>query len=85
MDSKVTLSFNEEVIKNAKEYAQQNNISLSRLTEMLLSKVTSTKYKNYEAYPISDWVNIVSEGQAEYNTNKKSKKDLKSEYFNSKK
>lgn len=35
MDSKVTLSFNGEIIGKAKRFAEQNNISLSRLTEFL--------------------------------------------------
>ena len=77
MDSKITLSFNADVIENAKQYAAENSISLSRLTEMLLSKVTSKNYASLEDYPISDWVNIVSEGGVEYITASKSKKKLK--------
>jgi hypothetical protein len=38
MDAKITLSFDETVIKKAKRYAENNNISLSRLTEFLLVK-----------------------------------------------
>jgi hypothetical protein len=41
MDAKITLSFDKNVIEKAKAYAEENNISLSRLTEFLLSKVTS--------------------------------------------
>ena len=41
MDSKITLSFDQQVIEQAKEFAAANNISLSRLTEFLLSKVIS--------------------------------------------
>jgi hypothetical protein len=41
MDAKVTLSFDEEVIVLAKEFAAKNNISLSRLTEFLLKKATT--------------------------------------------
>ena len=33
MDAKITLSFNKSVIKRAKEYADKNNISVSRLTK----------------------------------------------------
>ena len=54
MDAKVTLSFNKSVIEKAKKYADENNISLSRLTEFLLSKVTSKKYQSLEDLPISD-------------------------------
>jgi predicted HicB family RNase H-like nuclease len=40
MDAKLTLSFNEEVVKKAKNYAANHNISLSRLVEHLLIQVT---------------------------------------------
>lgn len=85
MDNKVTLSFDEEVIRNAKKYAAANNISLSRLVEFLLRKTTMAQYSSLEDYPISDWVRQVAEGPAEYNTRKKSRKDLKDEFFSSKK
>lgn len=85
MDAKITLSFDEAVIKKAKKYAEDNNISLSRLVEHLLRKATSSGYKSLEEYPISDWVSQVAEGPAEYKTKKSSRKDSKSEYFSSKK
>ncbi len=66
MDTKVTLSFDESVVVQAKAFAEANNISLSRLTEFLLSKVVSKKYRSLDELPVSDWVNMVSEGQAEY-------------------
>ena len=85
MDAKITLSFDETVIKKAKKYAENNNISLSRLTEFLLSKVTSNNYQSLEDLPISDWVSIVSEGEVAYHTKTKKNKELKAEYFKSKK
>ncbi|MBC7828767.1 MAG: hypothetical protein H7122_13540 [Chitinophagaceae bacterium] len=86
MDSKITLSFNEAVIKKAKKYADNNNISLSRLVEFLLSKVTAANYSSLEDYPISNWVHQVAEGQAVYQTkNKRTRKAAKAEYFTSKK
>ncbi len=85
MDAKVTLSFNKSVIEKAKKYADENNISLSRLTEFLLSKVTSKKYQSLEDLPISEWVSVVSEGAVEYKTKPRKNKDLKNEYFKSKK
>jgi Family of unknown function (DUF6364) len=85
MDAKITLSFDELVIKKAKRYAENNNISLSRLTEFLLSKVTSNSYQSLEDLPISDWVSMVGEGEVEYQTKIKKNKDLKAEYFKSKK
>jgi hypothetical protein len=85
MDAKITLSFDEQVIIKAKRFADDNNISLSRLTEFLLSKVTSASFKTLDELPVSDWVNMVAEGQVEYVRTPKSRKDLKSEYYSSKK
>jgi Family of unknown function (DUF6364) len=85
MDAKITLSFNETVIKKAKQYAENNNISLSRLIEFLLSKITSNSYQSLEDLPISDWVSVVAEGEVVYQTKAKKSKDLKAEYFKSKK
>ncbi len=86
MDNKITLSFDENIILKAKRYADNNNISLSRLIEFLLKKVTADNYSTLEDFPISDWVSQVSEGEAVYQTQKKrTRKNAKAEYFNSKK
>ena len=85
MDAKITLSFNESVIKKAKRFADDNNISLSRLIEFLLSKITSNNYQSLEDLPISDWVHTVAEGEVEYQTRPKKNKALKAEYFKSRK
>ncbi|ADY51500.1 hypothetical protein Pedsa_0928 [Pseudopedobacter saltans DSM 12145] len=84
MDAKITLSFDEQVIKQAKEFAQKNNISLSRLTEMIFRQITSKNYQTMDELPISDWVNMVAENRAEY-TRTPSRKQIKSEFFDSKK
>ena len=60
MDAKVTLSFNKSIIEQAKAYAEQHNISLSRLVEFLLKQTTSGNYQSLEDIPIADWVNMVS-------------------------
>ncbi|MBK6266019.1 hypothetical protein JKA74_13330 [Marivirga sp. S37H4] len=85
MDAKVTLSFNQEVIEKAKLFAEQNNISLSRLTEFLLRQITTGDYKSLNELPIADWVHAVAEGKAEYHTKPRSRKDLKSDFMSSKK
>lgn len=85
MDSKLTLRLNTSVIEQAKAYAEANNMSLSRLVELLLRKCINTGFYNLENLPISDWVGIVAEGTVEYNVAKKSRKDLKDEFFKSKK
>ncbi|MFY0605223.1 MAG: hypothetical protein JXR10_00815 [Cyclobacteriaceae bacterium] len=83
MDTKVTLRFDEDVINKAKAYAERQGISLSRLTEFLYRRISENSYSSMEDFPISDWVNMVAEGEAEYKTKKKiSHKD---EYFESRK
>ena len=84
MDTKVTLSFNEDVINEAKKYAADHNISLSRLIEFLLLKVTNKNYQSLEDFPISEWVNQVAEGEAVYHT-KRNRKASRDEFFESKK
>lgn len=90
MDTKLTLSFDKNVIERAKKYAEEQNISLSRLIEHLLTQVTTKQYKSLEDFPISDWVSMVAEGEVEYKRTpksypKSSRKDLKEEFFASKK
>jgi hypothetical protein len=85
MDAKVTLSFNANVIEKAKKYADSQGISLSRLTEILLGRLTAGGYTNLEDFPVSKWVDMVAEGQAEYITSPKSNKKLRAEYHERKK
>lgn len=85
MDAKITLSFDATIIDKAKQYAESQGISLSRLTEILLRKATYKGYKNIEDIPVADWVQTVSEGEAEYITTPRKRKDLSNEYFKSRK
>ena len=85
MDAKVTLSFDKTVIERAKKYAESQNMSLSRMMELILDKITSNQYASLEDFPISDWVNIIAEGPAEYKTSSKSRKKMKDEYYTRKK
>ena len=85
MDAKITLSFDQDVISKAKKFADDNNISLSRLTEFVYRNMTTKNYKTIEDLPIADWVNMVAEGPVEYETKTRSNKDLKATYYKSKK
>jgi hypothetical protein len=85
MDAKVTLSFDKEIIEKAKNFAETQNISLSRLTEFLYRQIISGKYKSLEDLPISDWVLQVAEGKAEYKTRQRSRKSMKKDFFDSQK
>ncbi|HXH99518.1 MAG TPA: DUF6364 family protein [Sphingobacteriaceae bacterium] len=84
MDQKVTLSFDNEVIIKAKKYAEENNISLSRLIEFLLTRITSNEYGSFEDFPIHEWVHQLAEGKATYQV-KRNRKDAKKDFFESKK
>ena len=85
MDAKITLSFDQEVIEKAKKYAHDNNISLSRLTEFLLKKVTSSTYSSLDELPVSAWVNLLSEGEVDYKRTSPTNKDLRKEFYGNKK
>ena len=85
MDAKVTLSFDKQVIEKAKKYAESQNMSLSRLMELLLDKITTKQYASLEDFPVSDWVNLIAEGPAEYTTKAKKRSKLKEEYHTRKK
>ncbi|AHF14626.1 DUF6364 family protein [Niabella soli] len=82
MDAKVTLSFNASVIEKAKAYAASEGLSLSRLVELLLQKVIATGQHsvNIEHIPIEEWVSVVAEGPAVYNTKSLSKSQKKDFY-----
>ncbi len=85
MDAKITLSFDKQIIEKAKRYAENNNISLSRLMEFILDKITTHQYESLEDLPVSDWVNAVAEGEAEYIAKPKNYAKQKQEYRNRKK
>ncbi|NGM63337.1 hypothetical protein G5B30_15615 [Sphingobacterium sp. SGG-5] len=84
MDSKITLSFDKHVINEAKAFAAKNGMSLSRLTEFIYKQMTTQHYKSLEELPIAEWIDTVAEGGAEY-TKSSSRKQLKSEFYNSRK
>ncbi|MEM9921950.1 MAG: DUF6364 family protein [Bacteroidota bacterium] len=52
MDKKLTLSLNAQVIENAKIYARENEISLSKLIEGYLRSVTKQNTREVEITPL---------------------------------
>jgi hypothetical protein len=87
MDTKITLSFDQNVIEKAKDFAASQGISLSRLTEFLYEKITSAPkaYASLEDIPIADFVSMVAEKEVSYKTMAKSSKSMKKEYYESRK
>jgi len=51
MDKKLTLSLNSQVIENAKKYARDRNISLSRMIENYLSALVKPEESEEEYSP----------------------------------
>jgi Family of unknown function (DUF6364) len=86
MDAKLTLSFDKEIIADAKKFAEDKGISVSRLTEYLYRRIT-TQPKNYTSIddiPVSDFIWQLNEPYAEYITTKKSSKAIRAEYYSAK-
>lgn len=81
MDSKITLSFDQKVIAQAKAFAEANNISLSRLTEFLLSKVTDKRHRSLDELPVSDWISQVAEGEATYVRKNAAERSVKKDHL----
>ena len=81
MDTKLTLSFDAGVAERAKAFAEANNISLSRLIEFMLSKVTDTRYRSLDELPVSDWVSQVAEGEATYVRKNAAERNVKKDYL----
>jgi len=81
MDAKITLSFDKQVVEQAKAFADSHHISLSRLTEFIYRQLTAKSYENLEELPIPDWVNMLAEGQVEYQRAPRSRKAMKNEYL----
>lgn len=81
MDAKITLSFNAEIIDEAKNLADELGISLSRFTELIYRKAVAQGPKSLEDLPISTWVLQVAEEQAVYVTAKKQKRKALSDAF----
>ncbi len=81
VDTKLTLSFDAGVADRAKAFAEANNISLSRLIEFMLSKVTDKRYRSLDELPVSDWVSQVAEGEATYVRKNAADRNVKKDYL----
>ncbi len=66
MNTKLTLQLNKEVIEKAKEYAQTQNTSLSKLVEVILSKLVSDDQKQ-ELSPLVKSLSGVVALETDYN------------------
>ncbi|MBS1917340.1 MAG: hypothetical protein JST87_13765 [Bacteroidetes bacterium] len=83
MDAKITLSFDAQVIKKAKQLANDSGLSLSRYMEVMLRYAADTKYNSIEEMPISAWVMDISKGKGVYPSKKRTRAQLKKNFFES--
>ena len=81
VDTKLTLSFDAGVADRAKAFAEANNISLSRLIEFMLSKVTDKRYRSLDELPVSDWISQVAEGEVTYVRKNAAERNVKKDYL----
>ncbi len=52
MKTKLTLNLNKSVIENAKDYAKENRVSLSKLIESYLNSLTNKQQKEIKVSPL---------------------------------
>lgn len=52
MNTKLTLNLNKSIIENAKDYAKENGVSLSKLIENYLSSLTKKESKKANVSPL---------------------------------
>ena len=79
MDTKLTLKLDQSIIEQAKKYARENNISLSKLIENYLQAVSYRKTKSVEISPlVESLTGVIS---LEHDDNKKGYTDFLSEKY----
>jgi len=74
MDTKLTLRLRKSVIERAKEYAHNQRISLSKMVEIYLESITTSKEKEVGTTPLVESLSGVIELEPDF--------DYKSEYSN---
>lgn len=62
MDAKLTLKLNQQIIENAKRYASDRKLSLSRIVESYLQSLTSDKSE--DEFEISPFVKSIATGKS---------------------
>lgn len=76
MDKKLTLSLDQNIIEQAKEYAKINQISLSKLIESYLASLTKRKENNIKITPLVESLSGVIDIPLDFN-----EKDAYSDYL----
>ena len=79
MNTKLTLNLNKSIIESAKDYAKENNISLSKLIENYLNSLTKKQEKEIKVSPLVESLTGIIPTQTE-----KKNDDEYYEYLNKK-
>jgi len=74
METKLTLRLDKKIIDRAKDYAQNHNISLSKMVESFLDSLTKKKSKDIEITPLVESLSGVVKLPKDF--------DFKKEYAN---
>lgn len=80
MDTKLTIRLNKGVITKAKEYAQEHQISLSKLIESYLDSITKQDKTNNEISPLVESLSGVIQLEKDYDYKKDYSDFLKEKY-----
>jgi len=80
MNTKLTLRLNSNVIQRAKNYAQKQNTSLSKMIESYLNSVTKQKSENIEITPLVDSLSGIIELPENYDYRKEYSDHISEKY-----
>ena len=80
METKLTIRLNKGVIAKAKEYAQEHQISLSKLIESYLDSITKQDKTTNEISPLVESLSSVIQLEKDYDYKKDYSDFLKEKY-----
>ena len=69
MNTKLTLNLNKSIIENAKDYAKENSVSLSKLIENYLYSLTKKQEKEIKVSPLVESLTGIIPMQSEKKNN----------------
>ena len=69
MNTKLTLNLNKSIIENAKDYAKDNSISLSKLIENYLNSLTKKESNPSKISPLVESLTGIIPSQSEKKSN----------------
>ena len=69
MNTKLTLNLNKSIIENAKNYAKENSVSLSKLIENYLNSLTKKQEKEIKVSPLVESLTGIIPMQSEKKNN----------------